>query len=92
MFQELRTGLTRETIRNPTGCFPSPEIDFKDFPGELEDWNTRSRVHQAQFPALGCVGVLTAKGEDDIKIGSSDIDADDIHPDQLRAAHRPGDR
>lgn len=50
---------------------------------EPEDWNTWSKMHQTQNCALGCTDRLTANDDGDIKIGSSDVD-----PEQLRVAHR----
>lgn len=45
-------------------------------------------MHQAQLCALGCIDALTAKVDDDIKIGISVLDISDINSEQLRAAHQ----
>ena len=54
MLQELRIGRTLTSTRPSTEHFPSLKIDFKEFSGEPEDWNTLFRVHQGQLSALGC--------------------------------------
>ena len=52
MLQELRTGRTSAATTTSADRFPSLKIDFKEFSGETEDWNSWSRVHQAQPSAL----------------------------------------
>ena len=69
MFQELQGRPRSATTRSSTDRFPSLKINFQEFSGEPEDWNTWSKVHQAQLAALGCAEALTAKDDDDVKIG-----------------------
>ena len=77
-----------ETTQLPTEHFPSLKVDFKEFSGEPEDWNTWSRVHQAQLSALGCAEVLSVKGDHDIKIGGDDFHRSSVDPERLRTAHQ----
>ena len=86
MLLELRTGRTSTSTRPSTEHFPSLKINFKEFSGEPEDWNTWSRVHQAQLSALECAETLSAKGNDDIEIGSGDFDSSIVDPERLRTA------
>ena len=88
MFQEMQRGSRSTSTRPSTDRFPSLKIDFKEFSGESEDWNTWSRVHYAQLSALGCAAALTAQGDDDLKIGRSDFTDDEADPEQLRTAHQ----
>ena len=88
MFQEMQGGSRSTSTSSSTDRFPSLKIDFKEFSGESEDWNTWSRVHYAQLSALGCAAALTAQGEDDLKIGRSDFIDYEADPEQLRTAHQ----
>ena len=84
----MQRGSRSTSTRPSTDRFPSLKIDFKEFSGESEDWNTWSRVHYAQLSALGCAAALTAQGDDDLKIGRSDFTDDEADPEQLRTAHQ----
>ena len=88
MLQELQIGRASATTRPPTEAFPSLKIDFKEFSNEPEDWNTWSRVHQAQLSALGCAEALSAKDDHDIKIWSDDFDSSSVDSERLRTAHQ----
>ena len=81
-------GRTSATTRPPTKHFPCLKIDLKDFSGEPEDWNTWSRMHQAQLSALGCAEALSAKDDHDIKIGGGDFDRSSVDPERLRRARQ----
>ena len=62
------------------------KIEYKEFSGELEDWNTWSKVHHAQFSALGGADVLTAPPGQDITLTHSDFDHSGVDPERLRRA------
>lgn len=76
------------SARSPIQYLPTSKIEFKEFSGEPENWNTWSRVHQAQLSALGCDSALSAKGDDGKKIGSNDYDSSSDDPERLRTAHQ----
>ena len=88
MFQELHLGRAPAASHSSMDRFPTLKIDFKEFSGEPEDWNTWSRVHHAQLSALGCADALTAEGDDDIKIGAGGYEDGNYDPVKLRAAHQ----
>ena len=88
MFQELHLGRAPTASHSSMDRFPTLKIDFKEFSGEPEDWNTWSRVHHAQLSALGCADALTAEGDDDIKIGAGGYEDGNYDPVKLRAAHQ----
>lgn len=78
--EDLRTRPTHTVSRNLTEFFLPLDIDMKEFPGELGDWNIWSMVHRAQLFVLGCANDLTVMGEGEVTIGSSDFDAGGVSP------------
>lgn len=73
MFLNLRIERTPAKTRISAERFPIFKINFKQLHGEPKESDIWSMVHKAQFSALGYTVALTAKTDDYIKIGSSDL-------------------
>lgn len=84
MLQKLPMGrMTALVTTRPTNQLSSTlKIDFKKSSCEPEDLDT-----QAQLSPLGFAGEHSAKGDDDVKVGSGGFDSSSVDPEWLRIAH-----
>ena len=73
----MRTATTTERL---SGI----KLDFQEFSGEPEEWNTWSKIYLAQISALGCEDVLTIPTEDDVGVEAENFDGSQVHPETLR--------
>ena len=85
---ERRAGQTPTATRSTVEKSLPIKKDFKEFSGELEDWTTLSKVHQAQLSALGCADALTKTAGDETKVNCDDFDRGSVDPDQLHKAQQ----
>ena len=70
---ERRPDQTPNATRSTIEKSPPIKIDFKEFPGEPEDWRTWSKVHRAQLSALGCADALTETAGDETKVNRDGV-------------------
>lgn len=67
---------------------PAAKTIFQYFSGGLNEWNSLREVHGAQLSALGCFDALCVNEGNEVKLGQSNLNPDDIPPKILRSAHQ----